>query len=257
MKPVLLLAGLITLSGSALAASQPVCALWDASGSWVAQQGAYRVEFKIAQQRSRIEATASYLQPDEFVRDQWIRVPAFGHNSAGLHSANVIGALQGDSLTMHTQWGAVYTGKIDANGRVEGVTYFKDAPSGGARWYGRSNLKCLVAATPAPAPVPAPVAAVPCRTGFVWREARPSDLVCVTPESRSRVAEENRTAAARVVDRERGGARGQCRPGFVWREAFVGDVVCVAPAIRTLVSEENRLAASRAAPSSQQLQARR
>lgn len=79
-----------------------------------------------------------------------------------------------------------------------------------------------------------------CKPGFVWREARPSDLVCVTPESRDRVAEENRTAFDRGDPR-----RNYCVPGFVWREAFDGDVVCVYPEIRAMVREENRLGPGR------------
>jgi hypothetical protein len=84
-----------------------------------------------------------------------------------------------------------------------------------------------------------------CKSGFVWRVARASDLVCVTPESRARVAEENRTASSRI--QPGGGASGPftCLSGFVWREAFEGDLVCVTPEVRTLVQEENRLAASR------------
>ena len=87
-----------------------------------------------------------------------------------------------------------------------------------------------------------------CKSGFVWRVARPSDLVCVTPESRSRVAEENRTASSRIVPG--GGASGPftCLSGFVWREAFDGDFVCVTPEVRTLVREENQQAASRRMP---------
>lgn len=38
----------------------------------------------------------------------------------------------------------------------------------------------------------------PCKPGFVWREAFPGDFVCVEPHVRSRVAEDNRLAHARV-----------------------------------------------------------
>lgn len=84
-----------------------------------------------------------------------------------------------------------------------------------------------------------------CKSGFVWRVARASDLVCVTPQSRDRVAQENRSAATRV--QPGGGAYGPntCRSGFVWREAFAGDVVCVTPQVRDLVRQENQLASSR------------
>jgi hypothetical protein len=113
-------------------------------------------------------------------------------------------------------------------------------------------------AVAAPAVVAAPVAgsaaviAAPatdpnaCKTGFVWREARAEDLVCVTPESRQRTANENAVAASRV---DPNGAYGPatCISGFVWREAFDGDTVCVTPETRDLVRAENEAAASRRA----------
>jgi hypothetical protein len=76
-----------------------------------------------------------------------------------------------------------------------------------------------------------------CKSGFVWREARSSDLVCVTPASRAKVTEENRNAAQGVQP----GAAPTCRSGLVWREAFSGDVVCVPPGRRDEVREENRV----------------
>lgn len=84
----------------------------------------------------------------------------------------------------------------------------------------------------------------PCRIGFVFRNARPGDHVCVAPASRARVARENERAESR---RDPNGARGldSCRSGFVWREAVPGDTVCVTPARRAEVGEENRLAPTR------------
>jgi hypothetical protein len=86
-----------------------------------------------------------------------------------------------------------------------------------------------------------------CLPGYVWREARHDDLVCVTPEARDRTASENRRADERR--QPGGGAYGPdtCRSGFVWREAYRGDVVCVTPEVRDLVREENRLGPSRRA----------
>jgi hypothetical protein len=84
-----------------------------------------------------------------------------------------------------------------------------------------------------------------CKSGFVWRVARADDPVCVTPESRARVAEENRTASSRIQPGGSASGPFTCLSGFVWREAFQGDFVCVTPEVRTLVREENQLAASR------------
>jgi hypothetical protein len=82
-----------------------------------------------------------------------------------------------------------------------------------------------------------------CASGYVWREARPGDHVCVTPESRGIVRQEN----SRAPQRWTAGAYGPhtCIQGYVWREAFEGDDVCVTPERRDQVREENRVANSR------------
>jgi hypothetical protein len=84
-----------------------------------------------------------------------------------------------------------------------------------------------------------------CVQGYVWREARSGDTVCVTPDVRSRTAQENATAADRREPN--GGPYGPdtCKQGFVWREAFDGDVVCVTPDIRGQTLADNAAAASR------------
>lgn len=86
---------------------------------------------------------------------------------------------------------------------------------------------------------PGPINYYQCRSGYVWREARPTDLVCVTPARRDDVARQNSRAASRV--QPGGGLYGPntCRSGFVWREAFVGDVVCVTPSARAQTHLEN------------------
>jgi hypothetical protein len=78
----------------------------------------------------------------------------------------------------------------------------------------------------------------------VWRVARPTDVVCVTPDSRALVAHENSIATTRW---DPNGAYGPytCIAGFVWREAFDGDVVCVSPERRAEVKEEGRMAPQR------------
>jgi hypothetical protein len=97
----------------------------------------------------------------------------------------------------------------------------------------RTSRRVLdVAVAPQTPPTPHPAT---CKSGYVWRVARADDLVCVTPESRARVAQENRMAAERRLP------DGRCRSGYVWREAFNGDGVCVTPQTRALVREENRI----------------
>jgi hypothetical protein len=84
-----------------------------------------------------------------------------------------------------------------------------------------------------------------CASGYVWREAQPTDHVCVSPESRAVVREEN----GRAPQRWTAGAFGPhtCTQGYVWREAFQGDDVCVTPQRRDQVREENSVANSRRA----------
>lgn len=90
-------------------------------------------------------------------------------------------------------------------------------------------------------------AADTCRTGFVWREAYPGDVVCVDPIVREQAAADNQAAASR---RQPGGGKygpDTCRPGFVWREARPEDRVCVTPDTRTRAANDNRLASERVA----------
>jgi hypothetical protein len=85
-----------------------------------------------------------------------------------------------------------------------------------------------------------------CLPGYVWREARPGDLVCVTPATRTQTRSDNAAAGSRWVTGPYGPHT--CRAGYVWREAFRGDDVCVTPAVRTQAARDNAAAASRANP---------
>ena len=89
-------------------------------------------------------------------------------------------------------------------------------------------------------------AAERCLQGWVWREARPGDKVCVTGATRSQVALDNAVKATRWVP----GAYGPhtCVMGYVWREAYSGDDVCVTGAQRTQAAADNASAAARRNP---------
>lgn len=78
-----------------------------------------------------------------------------------------------------------------------------------------------------------------CPQGYVWREASPSDHVCVTPLQRTRAAAQNTAAAAHVNQMDSSFGPNTCVSGYVWREAYVGDVVCVRPAERDAAKNEN------------------
>ncbi|WP_432923062.1 hypothetical protein ACQPZZ_25840 [Microbispora sp. CA-135349] len=82
-----------------------------------------------------------------------------------------------------------------------------------------------------------------CLEGYVWREARPSDHVCVSPQERAQVQKDNAIKESRWVS----GANGPhtCTDDFEWRNAFPGDDVCVFGKERIDVEVQNRIAASR------------
>jgi hypothetical protein len=76
-----------------------------------------------------------------------------------------------------------------------------------------------------------------CRQGYVWREARASDLVCVSPGTRDQVRADNAARQSRWTD----GAFGPhtCVVPYVWREAFNGDDVCVTGTRRAEARADN------------------
>lgn len=84
-----------------------------------------------------------------------------------------------------------------------------------------------------------------CKQGYVWREATPNDVVCVTPQARKRTRLQNSQASLRREPN--GGAYGAdtCKQGFVWREATSADRVCVSPSTRSEAAEENKQAGAR------------
>jgi hypothetical protein len=78
-----------------------------------------------------------------------------------------------------------------------------------------------------------------CKSGYVWRDARNGDGVCVTPAERDQVHAQN--AAAASNRNPGGGDYGPltCKSYYVWRDAFNGDGVCVTPAERDLAHQQN------------------
>jgi hypothetical protein len=83
-----------------------------------------------------------------------------------------------------------------------------------------------------------------CLMGYVWREATPTDHVCVSPQTRQQARDDNSHADQR---RAGGGAYGPdtCVQGYVWREATPGDHVCVTPQTRQQAKDDNSQADQR------------
>ena len=88
---------------------------------------------------------------------------------------------------------------------------------------------------------------LPCRAGYVWRGASPTDHVCVLPAVRAETLNDNAQAAARRAGNGSFGAD-TCKQGYVWRDAFPNDHVCVTPATRKQAAEDNAAARSRIVP---------
>ncbi|HEY1972126.1 MAG TPA: hypothetical protein VGH89_29515 [Pseudonocardia sp.] len=79
-----------------------------------------------------------------------------------------------------------------------------------------------------------------CKPGYVWRDARDGDGVCVTPAERTRVHTQNAYAKGKVVP----GTVNSCISGYVWRDAWDGDGVCVTPTERDDAHRQNAEAPS-------------
>jgi hypothetical protein len=78
-----------------------------------------------------------------------------------------------------------------------------------------------------------------CLPGYVWRDARDGDGVCVTPADRDVAHNQNAEGQFTHLPGTNG-----CRPGYVWRDAWDGDGVCVTPSERDQVHRQNAEAAS-------------
>jgi hypothetical protein len=77
-----------------------------------------------------------------------------------------------------------------------------------------------------------------CAEGYVWREAFPEDHVCVSPQVRDMVKEQNRNAGQYAT-------KDGCVPGYVFRMAGPRDQVCVTEDERDQAEQDNRLADTR------------
>lgn len=86
-----------------------------------------------------------------------------------------------------------------------------------------------------------------CAQGYVWREARSGDTVCVVPATRAATLQENAQAATTRVPGGGWAGPDTCLNGYVWREALVGDTVCVRPDSRRRAARDNAAAAQHVA----------
>lgn len=119
-------------------------------------------------------------------------------------------------------------------------------------WFGQEPGTPPVAAPPPAEASICPWGPNQCLQGYVWRVNTPDDLVCVTPETREQVAQDNALAEERrdpaCATQECEFGPDQCLPGYVWRTITPDDLVCVTPEMRDLVAQDNALAEERKDP---------
>jgi hypothetical protein len=248
----IVLAGLLL---SSLATAASACDAWDLSGPFSLQQSnRLTVTGEFHQSGDRLQGTASFFSP------------TLGDHGTRL-DGKLTGVIDGEHIHFEVAWygnyvtcsgecvgssydgGGAYDGSIGADGRISGLNWDLTRPAQKVGWSGKATASCRPVQSALLRPIrklpgPGSASGPACRPGFVWREARPGDLVCVPPASRERVRRENAGAAGRRDPFGRYG-RDSCIRGYVWREAFGGDRVCVTPEVRDLTQDENALAASR------------
>lgn len=251
------------------------CTDWNFSNGFNAvQDNGYAVVFKMGETHNgQAFGTAHYLTGPNLDRvNGTASMTMAGVDPMGFHFQILVHWGNGSS--------GLYRGKVKSDGRLLGTTVdFTNGYASGSdvAWRSRNNLKCVASApvepkknepvlVPEPSEGESPFTEAPavdhtadamsdpgsvifatpgvdCKPGFVWRAARPEDLVCVRPSARNRVLRENLDAHLRV---DPNGAYGpkSCVAGLVWRVAYDGDTVCVTPQSRELAKKENSKAAS-------------
>src|ERR1700722_1816465 len=80
-----------------------------------------------------------------------------------------------------------------------------------------------------------------CLAGYVWRQVNASDHVCVTPQSRQEIVNDDAAAGPRTDMRPvaRGKGPHPCVQGYVWRMAIANDAVCVTPQDHDQAMQDN------------------
>ncbi|MDB6163899.1 MAG: hypothetical protein JWL98_1331 [Xanthomonadaceae bacterium] len=127
------------------------CDRWDVSGQWRAvQANDTSPQFTLQQTTTGLQGTASYT----YVHKSQCVLVACGDDYYTVNGS-VDGTVDGDAFKVNAYWDngtiGVYTGTINPQGRIEGVTYDRQHPDTKASWYSDRTLTC--AATPSGAAV--------------------------------------------------------------------------------------------------------
>jgi hypothetical protein len=82
-----------------------------------------------------------------------------------------------------------------------------------------------------------------CPQGLFWREASPTDHVCVNAGQHLLTLQENKAGPSHISQTDHTFGPNTCAQGYVWRAAFNGDAVCVTPQQRDEAAAENKFSA--------------
>jgi hypothetical protein len=175
----------LALPHAALAA----CPRWDGSGRiGLVQTNNVTPSVDLAQTDTGLHGTA-----------EWARLVDGGFlngQDAQFANGTVDATIDGDTIDMTIYWDnqttGVYTGRINAQGRITGSTYDAQHPQTIANWHSDRPLKCLPIPAPAPPPRPALVLGrTPPPAGTI-----PGPPMTVCERARAAAARNSPTAAA-------------------------------------------------------------
>ncbi|GEM_PF-2498899 len=124
-------------------AAQAACSQWDVSGGWSAvQSNDTKPAFILQQNGAQLQGSASY----SYVHKSQC-VLAYCGDDAYSVDGSVDGTIDGNAIDITAYWNngtvGVYTGKINAQGRIEGSSYDRQHPQTMASWYSDRTIKCL------------------------------------------------------------------------------------------------------------------
>ena len=198
--------------------------------------------------------------------DTWIGIKwEAGHDYDSYYvntSENVAAGLPRNTRTIHHDDDGTW-GYQRVDGLVPGRTYYFEVQGCTTSLLGILEDNCWGWSEVYPASTAPPPDPRICVSGYVWREATPDDLVCVSPDERDvQIPNDEQQHEARTRRRfdpsscplnnpkSRKCYVTECAPPFVWRSATPGDKVCVTPERAQQVAADNAAASSRQVGSS-------
>ena len=126
---------LAALAAPALASAQLACKTWNLDQPWSAvQSNKMQAAFALTQRGTQLSGTGAYATPTR---------TSFPAKFGAAFEGRVIGTVRGDRIDLQADWGGVYTGTIDATGRIDGSTFDRRDSTSSATWHSDRRLVCL------------------------------------------------------------------------------------------------------------------